>query len=364
MKKVVFKLSTLFILVIIILLCSCGNQNKTNIKMSLKLSVADEASKAFPGFNMENEVDKTIEVLSKRIKELGCKDYKIEKSNDPLLLNVELKGVGDTSIVRTIIQTPARLGFWETYELSDVFVYFDKANKALVSLVKDEPTKEVVKDAPGGENLSELDSIMATDKKGVKEFTKENPLFSILSLALSQNEFGIQQPTKGPVVGYALISDTARINYLLNFDTIKYLFPRDFSLLWTVKAVDENKKMLQLIAIKTTRDKKAVIEGDVVVDASWKNGQSGNTEIMMEMNSEGARMWKRMTAYNINRAIAIVIDNYVYAFPTVMSEIEEGKSEISGNFSEQEAKTLAILIKGGAMPLNVEIVTEEVILNK
>ena len=363
MKKIIKNCYYLLLTMLMLTLFACGNGNKSDMKMTLKLSVFDEDSKPNPFFNIDNAINKTIEVFTKRLNELGCNDIKIEKSSDPLILNIELKGVSDTSSVRAIMQTTARLGFWETYELNDVFVCFDKANKALIPIVKDEPIKGTVKEDASGKNKSELDSILATEKGDVKEFAKENPLFSILSLSLSQNESGIQQPAKGPCADYALIKDTARINYLLNLDTIKLLFPRNLKFLWTAKPFDDNKTMLQLICIKTNRDQKAIIEGDVVVNASHEKGQARN-EIMMEMNSEGARMWKRLTAENINRSIAIVLDNYVYTFPMVVSEIENGKSAISGNFTEQEAQTLAILIKSGALPLKVEVVSEEVIQKK
>jgi len=143
---------------------------------------------------------------------------------------------------------------------------------------------------------------------------------------------------------------------------VKAVFPREYKFLWEVKAFDEKKTMLRLIAIKvTSNDGKAPIDGGVVTDARQDFGQNGTNEVAMTMNSEGAKTWKRLTGEHVGECIAIVLDNYVYSFPTVNSEIPNGHSQITGNFTLEEAKDLANVLKAGKLPAPAKIVEEAIV---
>ena len=162
-----------------------------------------------------------------------------------------------------------------------------------------------------------------------------------------------------------LAADTAEVNAMLNMKQVKEILPRDLSLKWTVKPLDEKAKQLafELIAIKVSnRDGRAPLEGDVVTDANTDFDQFTNAAMVnMKMNAEGAKTWARLTKENIGKSIAIVLDGYVYSYPTVNTEITGGSSQISGNFTTDEAKDLANVLKSGKMPAPARIIQEDVV---
>ena len=141
------------------------------------------------------------------------------------------------------------------------------------------------------------------------------------------------------------------------------MFPRDLRMLWTVKAYDAEGKFLQLVAIKAKgREGRAPLAGNVITDASGDFAQnSSKAEVSMTMNPEGAETWRKLTKDNIGKSIAIVLDDYVYSFPTVQGEIGGGRSSITGNFDITEAKDLANILKAGKMPARAKIVQEDVV---
>jgi len=160
---------------------------------------------------------------------------------------------------------------------------------------------------------------------------KEYPLFSILQPNLYNN-----QPAPGPVVGYAHIKDTAQVGEILRMPKIKALFPADVIFRWGVKPPkwDKDKTFYELIALKiTTRDGKAPLDGGAITDAREAfSDTKGEAEVDMEMNSEGARIWARMTSENIGRCIAIVLDNYVYSYHVYKPKLRVDVHRISRRF--------------------------------
>ena len=197
----------------------------------------------------------------------------------------------------------------------------------------------------------------AEDKSAtnMEEIKKQYPLLSILQL----NSSG-----QGPVIGYANYKDTADINKYLAMPEVKAELPKDLSLKWGVSAADFDKKKqtFELYAIKVTeRNGKAPLEGDVVTDAKDEFNQYSKPVVTMAMNNDGARRWAQLTKQNIGRAIAIVLDNYVYSAPNVNTEITGGRSEISGNFTPEQTKDLANVLKSGKMPAPAHIVQEDIV---
>jgi SecD/SecF fusion protein len=149
----------------------------------------------------------------------------------------------------------------------------------------------------------------------------------------------------------------------LNMRKVKEVLPRELAFRWTVKPVDEKGLYYELVAIKVTdRDGKAPLEGNVITDARNDLDQiSARSTVSMTMNPEGAKAWAKLTKENIGRSIAIVLDDMVYSFPNVNTEITGGRSEISGNFTPQEAKDLANVLKSGKMPAPSRIIQEDVV---
>ncbi|PLX17910.1 MAG: protein translocase subunit SecD, partial [Marinilabiliales bacterium] len=300
---------------------------------------------------------------------------------------VELPGVKDQERVRDLLQGTANLEFWETYNNTQVYGYLLKANeviyeieKAERELAKTEEESIEVKDQTElaseqenveeqeGEELALLDQLesdsIAQDSTDLNQaqITERYPLFSVLRPSINSNT---GQPMEGSVVGMAHYSDTSKVNAYLNKEQVKTVFPRDMMFKWHVKAYkyDESESFYELHAIKVTgRDGKAPLDGDVVTDARSEFDQnSGSAEVTMSMNADGAKTWARLTKNNVGNFIAIVLDNYVYSAPRVSQEITGGRSNISGDFTVNEAKDLANILKSGKLPAPARIIQEEIV---
>ena len=164
------------------------------------------------------------------------------------------------------------------------------------------------------------------------------------------------------------VKDTITINNILNDDQVKLLVPPTLKFLWAVKPFDtenidlENEDdVLQLFAIKISRGGRAPLTGEVISDARQDLDQGSRPSISMQMNANGAKLWRKLTSNNINRRIAIVLDDYVYSAPVVQNEIPNGNSQITGNFTIDEAQDLANILKAGTLPAPTTIVEDVVI---
>ena len=185
------------------------------------------------------------------------------------------------------------------------------------------------------------------------------PLFAKLRpVADEQGQVG-----RGPVIGWAKSFDTAAVNRYMSLPQVKALLPRDIKLMWGVKAIDPQETTFALYAIKAnTRDGKAPLDGGSVVEAREGYAQHGSSaEVSMTMNASGARTWARLTADNVDRCIAIVLDGYVYSAPVVHGEISGGQSSISGQFTINEARDLANVLKSGKLPAPARITQDTVV---
>ena len=322
-------------------------------------------------------IENSFNVLRTRIDRFGVTQPNIQRlgaeSSGRIL--VELPGVKDRDRVRKLLQGTASLEFWETYENSEVYGILAEANNIIkeINAAKETPavateveaeeaTIEEKKEESEVELLNEIQteasdsSAMINDKEAV---AKNYPLFSVLNPSTTNNG----NLAQGPVVGISHVKDTAKVNSYLKLKQVKAIFPRDLKFMWTVKAMDEGEQYYQLLALKVTnRDGRAPLDGDVITDARAEFGQSQATaEVTMRMNAEGSKVWARLTRENIGKSIAVVLDNYIYSFPTVNAEIKGGSSQISGNFSVEEAKDLANVLKSGKMPAPAEIIQEEIV---
>ncbi len=320
-------------------------------------------------------IDNAFNILRTRIDRFGVAQPNIQQLQTRGRILVELPGVKDQNRVRNLLQGTANLEFWETYENQELYQYMLQANAKIAELeaasAKTETTEAATEetkaadDLEGEENslLSELESGEGADSTSAVDnlagFKKQYPLFSILNPSTDQSG----QLYPGPSVGMANAKDTAKVNAYLNNTLVKSIFPRDVKFRWTAKSVDKAGIYYRLIALKvTTRDGLAPLDGDVITDARDGFDQFGsNPEVSMQMNSEGAKIWQRMTKENVGKSIAIVLDDYVRSFPTVNGEIPGGRSSISGLESIEEAKDLANVLKSGKMPAPARIIQEDVV---
>jgi len=322
----------------------------------------------------ESAVSNSFNVLRNRIDRFGVTQPNIQKIGNTGRILVELPGVKEPERVRKLLQGTASLEFWETYENSEVYKYLAEANNVIKEYLASGITKDSLSSADtlaasaksvsdsskNAEADSLLSQIRATDSLSINDKTlaKDNPLFFLLNPNVYQGQL-----MEGPCVGRAHYKDTAKIDAWLRLPQVQAVFPSDLKLLWTVKPIDKAGTIYELIAIKAnTRDGKAPLDGSVITDASKSFGSTrGTPEVDMGMNAEGARTWATMTANNIGKCIAIVLDGMVYSYPRVNSEISGGRSQITGNFTVQEADDLVNVLKSGKLPAPARIVQEAVV---
>ena len=322
---------------------------------------------------VDGAIQNSFNVLRTRIDRFGVVQPNIQKLAQPGRILIELPGIKEPERVRKLLQGSANLEFWETYEASELLPMLAQINReyaATASEVEEEAKVEEAKveEAPKAESdeLAELVDNLGTDSAALEadqaaqlaEYKKNNPLFAVLNPSVNQ----AGQAYRGPLIGTVHYTDTAKVNAMLNSPVAKSVLPRDARFYWTVKAIDEANAYYQLVALKAQRDGRASLEGDVITDARADFSQlSAYANVSMSMNAEGAKAWQRITKDNIGKSVAIVLDGYVYSFPTVQNEIAGGNSQITGNFTVEEAKDLANTLKSGKMPAPARIIEESVV---
>ena len=301
-------------------------------------------------------ISNSFNVLRNRIDRFGVTQPNIQKLGNSGRILVELPGVKEPERVRKLLQGTASLEFWETYSFGEIEMYLNEANAALAEVLaaEEEAAEEVA--ATEGEDLLAAELKQAEAEKVNAAAVKQNPLFAVL------------QPTgmrDNACIGYVHYSDTALVNKYFAMEQVKGVFPPEFRAMWTVKPSQYfgDGNVFELVAIKVaTSDGKAKIDGDEVTDARVQYGNTGgNPEVSMSMNAEGANVWARLTKENIGKQVAIVLDGMVYSYPTVQSEIAGGSSQITGNFTLEEAEDLANVLKSGKLPAPATIIQEQVV---
>lgn len=314
-------------------------------------------------------IENSFNVVRTRIDKFGVVQPNIQKlEGQEGRIMVEMPGVREPERVRKLLQGSANLEFWETYNSSEVLPYLTQLDARLANLdTADTTAVDTVAKAPeakaeaapkfklkGAEKAAT--AVKESDDAQLAAAKKQHPLLAILQTTGGQSL---------SLVGYASVRDTAEINKLIHSDIAKQILPSDMKLLWSAKPADglTVKNYYELHALKvTTTTGRAPMEGDVVTDASDQfNSLSGQPEVSMTMNSDGARRWAALTKANVGKAIAIVLDNTVYSAPRVNGEITGGQSSISGNFTIEDTKDLANTLKSGRMPAPARIVQEEVV---
>lgn len=331
-------------------------------------------------------IDRTFEVLTARIDNFGLTQPNIQKLEGSNRILIELPGVQDPERVQKLLEATAKLEFYETYDIRDIFNNLDRVNKQLAKLAKlnklggkSETTIDttiVENETPTKENevdstllaFSDLDSVNNSNdtlnqaaQLSREEFEKENPLFAIVQINTFETENGQQSLGQGPVIGYSKISDTAKVNAYFAMNDVKNMLPKDLRLAWENKPLQGG--FIALYALKaSTREGKPALEGDVIADASAEaNPQGGGFQVTMRMNAEGARVWAEVTKKNKGKSVAIVLDGKVYSAPNVNDAITGGVSSITGRFTFEDAKTLASVLKAGKLSTPAKIVSQAIV---
>lgn len=349
-----------------------ANQKAINGKMSNKDVLAVLQVEA------DLALSRTFDVLDARINNFGMTQANIQKVGGTGRIRVEMPGVQNETQVRNLLEAPAKLEFWLTYDGAEVLSspgfqqiieVLNKESKLAKGIAETDTntTDSTLADADSTElafGAGDTSKNKETEKMGDDQ--DPGPLFSAFFPNIMSNEKGENSYGMGPIMGYTRnqARDTIAINALLARPDLKKLLPADLVLRWSNKPFegvsddDPRKGQFELYALRSdARDQSPALEGDVVVDARFNaDDKSGGYEVLMEMNGEGASRWAKITDKNKGKSIAIVLDNRVYSAPTVQDKISGGSSSITGNFTFDEAKSLASILKSGKLPTRTQVV--------
>lgn len=339
----------------------------------------------------DGAIENSFNIIRSRIDRFGVAQPNIRSLEQKSRILVELPGIKDPERVRALLQGTASLEFWETYENAEIYKYLLEANAKIKEIEDAKKALEEAKDEKvveeelvlTSEDEPEISDLIAEIEDSTEELSLIDQLagdsLAIESLSASPEDllndyplFSVLQPRSsrdgqllsGAAVGYSQVKDTSKVNAYLKLKQVKSLFPRNLKLLWSAKAIDKEGIWFELVAIKiTSRDGRPALDGDVITNARADFGQDqANAEVSLSMNSEGAKIWARLTKENVGRQIAIVLDNYVRSHPVVNQEIKGGRSSISGgNMDIKESKDLANILKSGKLPAPARIIEEAIV---
>ncbi len=321
-------------------------------------------------------IDRSFNILRTRIDRFGTSQPNIQRLQGNRI-QIELPGVDNPERVRKLLQGVAKLEFWEVHEINEIGATIQAIDQFIVAEQQSKSAAELPDLESGGFTApnDDLGSLLTADDSG---FVEETDSISDLEAQLESDSTALDSLVNNRVSplftllksGYGSLvydtRDTSEINAILERPDIQNLIPSNIKFIWAVKPYDNDQltsddENLELYAIKTNRGDKAPLTGEVITDARQSLDETARPAVSMQMNSSGAKAWKRLTGDNINRRIAIVLDNYVYSAPVVRGEIPTGNSSISGNFTIDEAKDLANVLKAGTLPAKTTIVEDVVI---
>tara|TARA_Y100000996_G_scaffold104646_1_gene76646 strand:+ start:4775 stop:7732 length:2958 start_codon:yes stop_codon:yes gene_type:complete len=305
---------------------------------------------------IRRKVDESIvsafEVLRKRIDKFGVTQPNIQRLGSSGRILVELPGAKDVGRIKNLLQSTAQLEFWETVKSDQLSSFLIDANE-VVKLKQGKNNDKPKQDT----QESQIDELLADVVKN-DSITKENN--PILDLVVGFNFQG-----GGPVLAQFLDKDKQKITNYLDLPEVRRVLPAQFryiKFVWGKKSPDSD--VVDLYVLKSNRDGTAPLSGGVVVDAVQSYDALGNAAVNMQMNAKGARVWENLTekAFKQSSSIAIVLDDIVYSAPGVSrGAISGGRSEITGNFTLNEAIDLANVLRAGKLPASAEIIQSEIV---
>ena len=318
----------------------------------ITFQMADQEVQPILRRKVDESIVSAFEVLRKRIDKFGVTQPNIQRLGTSGRILVELPGAKDVDRVKNLLQSTAQLEFWETYKNDQLFNFLAQANEYLKTVVAIED-ESIEKDT----DESSIDELLADVE--AKDSTSVVSINPIMDLVVGYGNQG------GPVLAQFAAKDAEKVMAYLDMPEVRKLLPRNFrytNFSWGKSAPDS--EIIELYALKSNRDDLAPLSGGVVVDAMQTYDMSGSAAVSMQMNSQGARTWEAMTGKAFREAtnIAIVLDNIVYSAPGVSSgPIAGGRSEITGNFSLNEAIDLANVLRAGKLPAAAEIIQSEIV---
>jgi SecD/SecF fusion protein len=327
-------------------------KDKINFKMN------DNEVKPVLKEEVKGSINTAFEVLRNRIDRFGVTQPNIQRIGESGRILIELPGARDIDRVKKLLQSTAELQFWEVFTNQEMAQFFISANTTLSQILESEAseTEKVVDSTQSTDN--EIDELLGEVKDSVN-FESANPLYSVFLPNIPQSQNQISS-----VIGSAKVTDTATVNKYLTMKEVRNLLPSDLKyakFAWDIKTI-KGSDILNLYALKSNREDKPPIQGDVISDASQVFDQLGaNPEVSMTMNSKGTKQWGKMTTANVGKFVAVVLDDYVYSAPRVNDAITSGRTSISGQFTIDEAQDLANALKSGKLPAAARIIQSDVV---
>ena len=328
---------------------------------------------------VQSAVDNAENVVRQRVDKFGVVQPNIQRLEGQSRIMVEMPGVKEPERVRKLLQGSANLEFWETYNAQEIYPLLSQLNSRYAAVMSNEDGIEATDSAAVAENVEAAEAVETAevadtanaaaslaaklakgdkkvDGKAKEEALKQNPLFAVFQPI----------PQGLAIVGYAVARDTADVNKVIYSDVAQQILPAELKLRWGAKPEDfgegTRQEVFALYALKITEPNgRAPLEGDVITGAKDDFDQMGHPSVSMEMNSDGARRWSQITKMNIGKAVAIVLDDAVYSAPRILTQIDGGRSQITGNFTIEDTKDLANTLNSGKMPAPTRIVQEEVV---
>ncbi len=328
-------------------------------------NASNEAVQAEIRRDVEAAISNVFTVLRARIDQFGVVQPNIQRLEGTGRILVELPGVKDPARVQKLLQSTAELQFWNMYEGAEVLPFLVSVNERMRDLVEAEkvevtPTESFEEFSIDG--TAETDSASA-DADSTDVLSNNNPFFEVFLPMVSETG----QSMQGPRVGRALIRDTAKVNAMLKRQEIVQIMNqelRNVKFLWSNKP-EPDSDIITLLAIKANREGTPELDGGVIVDARPDLDEYNRNIVTMAMNGSGAQKWQRLTAeaaaQTPKRSVAVVLDNYVYSYPQVQNEIAGGRTQITGDFTAEEASDLANILRAGKLDAPARIIQADVV---
>ena len=316
----------------------------------INFNMTDEEVQPIIRRKIDASIVSAFEVLRKRIDKFGVTQPNIQRLGNSGRILVELPGARDVERVKNLLQSTAQLEFWETASNQSYGTFLAQANELLKSVVatqKEETTEET-------SDIDDLLSDVSAQQDSIT--TVVNPIYDYIKGAGYAG---------GPVLLQVDAKDQPILEEYLNRSDVRALLPADLrftKFLWGIP--DAQTDIVDLYVVNANRSNEPPLSGSVIVDASQTYDQLGAPAVSMQMNGKGARIWEDMTgkAFREGSNIAIVLDDVVYSAPGVSKgAIAGGRSEISGQFSLNEAIDLANVLRAGKLPAAAEIIQSEIV---
>jgi SecD/SecF fusion protein len=313
--------------------------------------------------DVEAAIANVFTVLRARIDQFGVVQPNIQRLEGTGRILVELPGVKDPARVQKLLQSTAELQFWNMYEGAEVLPFLVNVNERMRDLVEAEKTEVAETESFDAMSIDGTEETDSTSSDSTDVLSNVNPFFEIFRPMVSETGQSLQ----GPRVGYSLIRDTAKVNAMLKRPEIQQIMNqelRNAKFLWSNKP-EPGSDIITLLAIKTNREGTPELDGGVIVDARPDLDEYNRNIVTMAMNGSGAQKWQRLTAeaaaQTPKRSVAVVLDNYVYSYPQVQNEIAGGRTQITGNFTAEEASDLANILRAGKLDAPARIIQADVV---